>query len=541
MTARQRRIGGWGYEGETMEPSLAQMVWLETRLGPPGTPLRGDNIAAPRVPARRLGDLPAPVSLDARDRLAHARGQGLADMIVLRGGLTGALPDAVCRPTTPDEVQGVLRACASVGAHVIPWGGGTSVTGGVNVLRGDAPTVTLDLENLSGLSAFDELSGLATFGAGTRGPDVESALGARGLTLGHFPQSWELSTLGGWVATRSAGQQSLGYGGIEAMTAGVELVAPAGRLDLRAWPASAAGPDLRQLVLGSEGRLGVITRVTVRARPRPEAHLVEGALVPSFDVGAHLLRTLVRQGVPLDMLRLSDAAETQASLAADATPTILRHLLKRYLGLRGIGDEGCFLLFGASGSRRAARAAIWQTRRMAWREGGALLGAGPGRHWLRDRYRRPYLREALLDRGYATDTLETALPWSALAAARERVGSAIAGALADTGERVVVLCHVSHVYLDGASLYFTFFFRSAAAQETLRRWATIKRTANASLVSAGATLSHHHGVGQWHAPAYEAEVGLQGRALMAAMARHLDPQAVLNPHVLLDARDHMEE
>jgi alkyldihydroxyacetonephosphate synthase len=538
MGDRRRRLGGWGYEDESLAPSPQLLAWLAAQLGSPGAPIRGERVEPPGLAPRPVGTLPAATSIDPFDRLAHARGQGLPDVVRVRGGLVTALPDAVCRPASADEVAAVLARCAAENVRVIPWGGGTSVTGGVNVVEGDGPTVTLDLAKLSGLRALDRVSGLATFGAGTVGPDVEQALGAEGLTLGHYPQSWELSTVGGWVATRSSGQQSLGYGGIEGMVAGLESIAPGGRLRAPALPASAAGPDLRQWVLGSEGRFGVISEVTLRVRPRPELTIVEGALLPSFDAGVEAVRALGRAAVALDMLRLSDAPETQATLAASGSAS--GRLAHAYLRLRGIDAEGCLLLFGASGSKRDAAAAIATARDAVRRAGGVLLGGRPGRHWLRDRFRRPYLREALLDQGYATDTLETAVPWSAVAATRTRVGAAIGGALTSRGERVIALCHVSHTYVDGACLYFTFFYRAAEPRETVARWAVIKRAATDTIVDAGAALSHHHGVGQWHAPWYERDAGATGRALVEAVARQLDPRSILNPRVLLAPEDRLE-
>jgi alkyldihydroxyacetonephosphate synthase len=541
MGNRQRRLGGWGYRDETLEPSEEFVAWLSAHLDSPGSPIRGEQIHPPAVASRPVGTFPAPTSTDAWDRLAHARGQGLVDIVRIRGGMVTALPDVVCHPSSSDEVDAVLQHCSREGVHVIPWGGGTSVTGGVNVVEGDGPIVTMDLANLTGLLALDRESGLATFAGGTIGPDVERALGAEGLTLGHYPQSWEFSTVGGWVATRSAGQQSLGYGRIETMVAGLESIAPAGRLDIAALPASAAGPDLRQWVLGSEGRFGVISKAILRVRPRPAITSVEGALLPSFEAGLHAVRALMIEGVPLDLLRLSDAPETRATFAAAGSgrsPT--RRLLQAYLRLRGLGDDGCLLLYGASGSQRATDVALHSARAILRGAKAALLGARPGRHWLRDRFRRPYLREALLDRGFATDTVETAVPWSAVATTRAIVGEAISGALAAFDERAVVLCHVSHTYLDGASLYFTFIFRAASAIETVARWAAIKRAATAAMVVQRATVSHHHGIGQWHAPWYEGEVGAEGRKVVEVVALHLDPRSILNPHVLLDARDRLE-
>ncbi len=541
MTSTIRRLGGWGFEGQSLPPSRQLLEWLAARIGLAAHPVPATAADPPDIDAEDLGVLPADVSTDPFDRLGHARGQGLADVLRVRMGAVPALPDAVCRPATADEVAAVLSVCAERSIRVIPWGGGTSVTGGVNVLRGDAPLLTLDLERLSGCTAVDPVSGHAVFGPGTRGPRVESELAAHGLTLGHYPQSWELATVGGWVATRSSGQESLAYGRIEDMVAGLEMRAPAGRLRLSAGPASAAGPDLKHLVMGSEGRFGVITEVTLRVRPRPPVTEVVGALVPDIERGLEVVRELVWRETPLTMVRLSDAAETQVAMAVGLGRNRLAPLIDRYLALRGIGGDGCLMLIGAAGDRDRVDDTLASALDVVASRRGVSLGRRPGRHWLRDRFRHPYLRESLLDLGFATDTLETAAPWSAVADLRSRVTSALEGALAGDDERVAVLCHVSHPYRDGASLYFTFFFRAAAdPEQTIARWARIKRAATEALIAGGATLSHHHGIGQWHAPWLEREIGGDGAATLAAVAGHLDPAGILNPHVLLDPADRLE-
>jgi alkyldihydroxyacetonephosphate synthase len=448
-----------------------------------------------------------------------------------------ALPDAVIRPIDDAGVERVLKACAASGVRVVPWGGGTSVTGGVNVVPGDEPIVTLDLERLSGLLDLDERSSLATFGAGTPGPILEAALARAGLTLGHFPQSFELSTLGGWIATRASGQESLGYGAIERLVAGLELVAPAGRLRLPALPASAAGPDLRQLVLGSEGRLGVVCRATVRVRPRPARLRVTGTLFPSWEEGLDGARGILKRRIPLSLLRLSDAAETEIALAIGLSKKrAMGRIWKRLLALRGVGESSCLMLCGASGTEDEIRPALDEASSVLKGGGGIALGDSPGRRWIADRFRHPYLRDALLDAGYATDTLETAAPWSRLLDVHARVRQA----LVERGP-ALVLAHISHPYLDGASLYFTFFFACPRdPDEAAERWAAMKRAATTAIVDGGGTLSHHHGVGAFHAPWYRREVGADGHRLVMGAAAALDPSGILNPHVLLDPTDRLE-
>jgi len=538
----RRRLGAWGFEGETYLPSPQMLAWLQRRIGAssPYPTLDLARLAAPTP--QPLPSLPVEQSADALDRLTHARGQGLTDLLRLRGGAVPALPDAVVRPQSAAEVESILRGCAAAGVRVIPWGGGTSVTGGVNVIPGAAPVVSLDLAALTGLQSLDETSQLAVFGAGTSGPAIEAALRERGCTLGHFPQSWELSTLGGWVATRASGQESLGYGDMHHMAAGLELVAPNGRMDLPAFPSSAAGPDLRHLVLGSEGRLGVITRVTVRIRPLPPLVRAAATLLPSWQDGLDAVRALVQQAVPLTLIRLSDEPETETAMAIGLS----RHpwvagLVRGGLRLRGIRGSGCLMLCGAAGDERQVREALERTTAVLRAHGGVGLGTGPGRRWLAERFRHPYLRDALLDRGIATDTLETAAPWSRVPQLADDVRRALSSALAGENEATAVLCHVSHPYRDGASLYFTFFFRCPTdVERAVARWATLKRTATAAIVAGGGTLSHHHGVGSWHAPWFKEEVGEVGVRVLSAAARTLDPTGILNPHVLLDPIDRLE-
>jgi alkyldihydroxyacetonephosphate synthase len=447
----------------------------------------------------------------------------------------------VVRPADDREVEAVLAICARSGVRVIPWGGGTSVTGGVNVLPQNAPTVTLDLGRISGLLSLDERSGLATFGAGTAGPALEDWLAAQGFTLGHFPQSFALSTLGGWIATRASGQESLGYGAITDLVAGLVLLAPGGRLVLPALPASAAGPDLRELVLGSEGRLGVVTRATVRVRERPRPLRMVATLLPSWEAGLEAVRRILRERLSLTLLRFSDAAETEFAVALGLRGhRVLEAAARAWLALRRVPRDACLLLAGAARDRRGERA-LDDAAAILRLHGGVGLGDRPGRRWLADRFRHPYLRDALLDRGIATDTLETAAPWSRLGDLAVAVRRALEDVLALQQERAVVLCHLSHAYPDGASLYFTFFFRCPVDPElAIARWASMKRAATSALVAAGGTVSHHHGVGSWHAPWLVREVGDDGIRVLAAAAAALDPAGVMNPHALLDPADRLE-
>jgi alkyldihydroxyacetonephosphate synthase len=537
-----RRLGGWGFEGRSFPPSPGLLTWLEKHLGETQPFPLFDPIGLAVPKGRRLPDLPLESSSEPLDRLAHARGQGLTDLLRLRSGTVPAIPDGVARPSDSQEVAAMLEGCAAAGIRVIPWGGGTSVTGGVNVVPGKQSVITLDLERLSGLEGLDPKSGLATFGAGTSGPAIEGALRQHGLTLGHFPQSWELSTLGGWIATRASGQESLGYGGICDLVAGLDMVAPAGRLELPPLPASAAGPDLRQLVLGSEGRLGVVTSATVRVRPQPERLEVEAAILPSWEAGVEAARRLTQERVPLSLLRLSDETETAVAMTVGLSGhPWMAPLVRRWLDLRGIKGGGCLMLLGSAVSSSRIRTTFPRARALLRTLGAVSLGSKPGRQWLADRFRHPYLRDGLLDRGVATDTLETAAPWTVLPAVYRATRRALESTLAEYDESTAVLCHLSHPYPDGASLYFTFFFRCPADVDlAIERWGSLKRAATSAIVGAGGTLSHHHGVGSWHAPWLAEEIGSDGVRLLAAVADAFDPRGVLNPTVLLDSKDRLE-
>lgn len=536
----QRRLGGWGFEGESFEPPALMLAWLRERLGAtaPFPRFEASTFVAPPAPA--LPDLGVALSACGLDRLRHARGQALADMLRLRSGTVRHLPAAVARPSSEEELEALLAAAAREGLRVMPWGGGSSVTGGLNLLN-DAPTLSVDLERLSGLHELDVRSGLATFGAGTFGPALEAALAPHGLSLGHFPQSFEGSTLGGWIAAHSSGQESLGSGRIADLLAGLRVFAPAGRLDIPALPASASGPDLRQLMTGSEGRFGIFSRATMRVSPLPADHRVQAVLLPGFLPGVEAARLLVRAEIGLCLLRLSDGPESEVALAVGLAKRRFAGLSRAYLRLRGIGEGASLLLLGSRGEPSHIERCFEAAHTLLKPFGAVWLGEGTGRHWRRDRFRHPYLRDGLLDLGIATDTLETVATWSSFEKVYREVTAALRESAGEGERELPVLCHLSHPYPDGASLYFTFFFRVPPdGDAAMARWADLKRRATQAIVEAGGAVSHHHGVGTWHAPWLRAEVGDLGAAALDAVAQRLDPQGLLNRGVLLDPADRLE-
>lgn len=528
-----RRWNGWGDEAVTYSLPAGARQALHAWVGP-GTPPRDATVeqVLATVPPSRLPAHPL-VSTDPFIRLAHARGQSLPDWLALRSGRLPAFPDGVAYPADDAAVRDLLRYARQAGARVIPYGGGTSVVGHVNVLPDAAPVLTVDLARMSALQRLDEVSGLATFGTGIAGPDLEAQLRAHGFTLGHFPQSFEYSTLGGWIATRSSGQQSLHYGRIERLFAGGRLESPAGTLLLPPFPASAAGPDLRELVLGSEGRLGIITEATVRATRLPEREEFLGVFFPDLERGCAAVREIMQARLPLCMLRLSTALETATTLALAGRERLIA-ALEWLLARRGVAEGKCMLILGLAGRHGIVGAARRAALALARQHGGVCIGRSFGRQWHKDRFRTPYLRNTLWEMGYAIDTLETAADWTAIPRVIAAVERSLHAALEAFGERAHVFTHLSHLYPYGSSIYTTYLFRLAPdPDETLARWQRMKAAASQAIVALGGTISHQHGVGVDHAPYLEAEKGKLGMEVLRGLCKMLDPEHMMNPGKML--------
>ena len=534
----------WGWAEPARPPHLPEpgLALLRAEIGLPET-ARGERVDLERVElpdralpdgvARRLGEAVGDehVRTDRVDRIFHAAGKSYPDLVRLRSGDASSAPDAVLFPGSAAEVAAVLAVCADEGVAVVTFGGGTSVVGGVEPLRGGFEhVITLDLARLDDLSV-DRRSLLATFGAGLRAPRAEARLAARGLTLGHFPQSFEFATIGGYVATRSAGQASTGYGRIDELVRGVRLTAPAGELVVKPFPASAAGPALRELVVGSDGALGVITEATLSVRPLPAARRYEGWSFRSFAEGAEAFRALEQARAAPDVARLSDEEETRLTLALSSSGSAFERAGRAYLRARGHGG-GCIVIAGFEGEPDEVRRRAQRAHAILKGGGGLPLGARPGEAWLRGRYSGPYLRDELLDRGAMVETLETAATWTDLLGVHDAVRDALRKALTARGTPPVVGCHVSHLYSSGASLYFTWMARQERGAE-LEQWRAAKAAACDAIVASGGTITHHHSVGRDHAPWMAAEIGDLGVEVLRAAKDRLDPAGVMNPGKLL--------
>jgi alkyldihydroxyacetonephosphate synthase len=534
-----RRWNGWGDDAIEVPVGEGALRFLAARLGPGTGPVDAgfDAVCAQLAPSR----LPPHPLVDTTPavRLTHALGQSLQDWLRLRYGRVEAAPDGVAFPESAEDVRELIRFALQHGAAVVPYGGGTSVCGHLDAAR-DRPTLSVDMRRLRAMTSLDRESLLASFGAGVAGPDLEAQLRAHGYTLGHFPQSFEYSTLGGWVVTRSSGQQSLRYGRIEQLFAGGRMETPQGRLEIPTFPASAAGPDLRELVLGSEGRMGILTEATVRISPVPDFEAFHAVFLPDWERAELAVRTIVQARLGLSMLRLSNPVETATMLTlAVHGKTAARQvaLLETLLRLRGAGEGKCMLLVGASGAgdnRRQAREALAAALKIARRHGGVHAGRGLGERWKKNRFRNVYLRNAAWTQGYAIDTVETALDWPHVTPGMRAVEQAAADAMAVEGEQVHAYTHLSHLYPQGASVYTTFIWRLAGNFDAdLARWRRLKSAVSEAIVAGGGTISHQHGVGTDHAPWLGAEKGALGMEALRALFRQFDPDGCMNPGKLL--------
>ena len=523
---------GWGDAAQRFELPDAAVSAIRAELGvEPGDvaePVPLERVELPEArpipePVRAAAGADALLTADD-DRLRRAAGRSYPDLIRLRRGRLENAPDAVIVPEDARQVAAVLGACADAGVAVVPYGGGSSVVGGLEALRGShQAVVSLDLAKLRSVR-IDRTSLTAKLGPGLRGPDAEEALGADGITLGHFPQSFEQATIGGFAATRSAGQASSGYGRFDEMVTAIELTTPTGTLRTLEIPHTAAGPSVRGLVLGSEGTLGVITDVTCRVHPTPEMKRYEGWMAPDWATGVELVRELAQGGEMPDILRLSDEEETRVSLDLSGAGGLQKRALDAYLSLRR-RRGGCLVICGWEDEGEAVRRRRSIAGRRLRAQGAVPLGSSAGSAWERSRYRGPYLRDELLGLGVLVETLETAHTWSRLGELYQAVGGALKDAL---GPASIVYCHLSHAYADGASLYFTFLTRARRGDE-LEQWREAKAAACEAIVSCQGTITHHHAIGRDHAPYMEAEVGDLGLATLRAAKERLDPAGVMNP------------
>jgi alkyldihydroxyacetonephosphate synthase len=549
---------GWGDEGVSFthrdKPALGP--FLERHIAVDAERVTSRPVAfgqlkidEPSLPAdleealeRAVGE--GRLSVAPLDRVVHARGKSLRDLVLARGGDIGRLPDVVVHPRDEGAAAAVLQAAVDFDAVVIPFGGGTSISGSLEAPADETRTVvSVDLGEMDRVLEIDADSRLARVQAGALGPSLEEQLNAQGWTLGHFPDSFAHSTLGGWVATRSSGMQSDRYGDVADLTRAVRVATPAGMLATRAVPSTSTGPSVREMVLGSEGRLGIITEATVHVHRLPERRTILGYLFPSWADGLAAMNEIAAGEATPSVTRVSDPPETRFSFATKTGNSLLDRLqskaLSTYLEKRRHFDLDamCLSFIGFEGSKDHVAAQRKLVGRIVGRHGGLCIGTGPGALYDQKKFDTPYIRDYLLDRGALGDVSETSAPWSALPALYDNVMAAARGAFSDLGVKGYIMCHLSHSYHSGACLYFTFAFKPTGSGTPLEQYDVVKSAIQQTFIDSGATLSHHHAVGTEHAAWLEQDLSPPGVEMLRALFDGMDPGANLNPGKIVAAED----
>lgn len=540
---------GWGEEAVEFDISNRPELWpyisRSLKLKSDQTVERPVPLESIVLPAQHLNDpfvedlrslIPAGRIADSKlQRLTHAYGKSLRDLWRVRRGEVGYAPDLVIFPETHAEVVAIVQAAGRHSVVVVPFGGGSNIAGCLELSsRDDRMVVSVDMRRMERLLHLDEQSETARFQAGVLGPRLEEQLHSRGFTLGHFPDSFRFSTLGGWVATRSAGMQSDRYGKIEDIVIALRMVTPSGTIETLAVPKASNGIDVNHLCIGSEGTLGIITEVLLNVHRAPERKESRGYLFPDFASGVEALQVCHREDCVPVMARLNDPNKTALSFAYKSAQSPLKRQLSRGIKtyLRTVRrmqlDRCCLLLAGFEGSTESCERARNRAEAIYRRFGAFALGGEPGRAFQAGKYDFPYLRDFMMDRGVLADVSETATMWSNLLPLYQAATASIQSAMDGESTGSWVGCHVSHTYHSGASLYFTFGFVPKSGDEFVR-YLRVKRAAEDSFLSNGATLSHHHAVGIEHLPWLPREISPAGIKAVEALKNGLDPQNLLNP------------
>ncbi len=521
-----KRWNGWGDEGISYPISKHAKRFIKEKIGA-GTKSKEVNKGSllNMIGKPKITDFPFS-TCDSFDRLIHSFGQSFHDWLKFKMGLKFNAPDLVCYPKNEDDLKVVIDKAKKENVNLIPYGGGSSVVGHLEVVDSDRTTISIDMSKISGVVDIDEYSLIATIQSGTTGPDLERYLNSKGYTLGHFPQSFEFSTLGGWVAARSSGQFSIGYGKIEDMFLGGTLYSPSGVFHINPYNKSAEGLDLRQIILGSEGRAGIVSKCYMKISRLPEVLAVYGAFFPDNESGIEAVKSISQSNIPLTMIRLSLSKETEGILNL-ASNRFFVNLFEKAAKLKGYSENKCLIIYAISGSKKSVDFYKSFVKSIIKKYNGLSVGAFIGKQWLRDRFRMPYLRNTLWDMGYGVDTLETYTTWDNVKNLYKKIEESLFGSFA--------FSHLSHIYPNGSSIYTTYFFPLGRDEyETLEKWISLKRRASETIVKHGGVISHHHGIGIDHKPYLKQSRGSLASEIMRSSFKALDPQGIMNPKKLVD-------
>jgi len=546
-TAKHMKWWGWGDEEVGFNSKAHPGLWPYAKAV---LAVEHDEIDTPPVPleavqlreAIRHGGFLADMQLamrgdqicdSRRERVIHAYGKGFRDLFRLRRGLAEGAPDLVLYPENEDDVLGTLRAAARHDVVVIPFGGGSNIAGCLERTEARRMAVSLDMRRMRRVLAVDVESCTARIEAGAFGPDLEEQLNSYGLTLGHFPDSFLHSTLGGWIATRSAGMQSDKYGKIEDMVIALRMVTPLGVLATRTVPKSSNGIDVNHLCIGSEGTLGVITEATMRVHPRPGVHRTHGYLFMEFEDGIAAMHDCVRKECTPSMSRLNDPDKTALSLAfkppSSGLSQAVATCMKSYLRVKGFDfARACLMLSTFEGSQSDVARQHREVSAIYRRFGAVDLGPSSGKSFESSKYDFPHIRDFLMDRGVTSDVSETCTTWKNIVPLYRATTASLGAAIHESGVKPWVGCHISHTYHCGASLYLTFACKQQDGRE-MQQYLHAKRTVQQTFMDNGATLSHHHAVGTEHLPWLTDDISSLGVLAVAAIKGGLDPDNIMNP------------
>lgn len=540
---------GWGSQGITftMDHRPALWLWIQGKVGLPSEPRtlpvdrKRIHLEKPNLNSAFCTEIEKflkanQISIDEEERLLHSYGKSYPDLFRVRKGEIERAPDMVLLPEKHEDVEKIVQIAHTHNVCLIPFGGGTNIVGGVNPLeKGTRMIVTIDLRNMNRLLSLDPYSMTATIQAGALGPKLEKDLGEKGFSLGHFPDSFEYSTLGGWLATRSAGMQSDAYGKIEDMIVSIRMVTPSGTWVTRAMPASSAGPDLNQWAVGSEGVLGVITEATMKVHRVPEIKDYRGYLFPSFEDGVNAIYGCIERGFPPSMIRLQDSGETELAFNMKAHKKGLQALIqkpiKSYLTAKGYTSP-CIMIVGFEGDRNQVKASRREALKSFRAHRAFPLGKNVGKTWSVDKFNIPYLRDYVMDYGCMVDVSETAAVWSQVLPLYHSVIRAIREKFASESGKGYVGCHISHTYKTGSCLYFTYAAKQVPGHE-LAQYYAYKKLVTDTIMKNGGTVSHHHAIGYEHLSWMEEEVSKTGVQALRAVKISLDPRGIFNPGKLI--------
>jgi alkyldihydroxyacetonephosphate synthase len=541
---------GWGVEGvgfhhedkPAFRPFVLNAIDLDVNTTPT-SPVSLDDlpIPTPMINDQLLAELTEVVGTgnvvqDDLDRIVHTYGKALRDLLRIRAGDIPRIPDVVIYPGNEAEVQLIVDRAVAADAVIIPYGGGSNISGSLHAPEDETrPVISLDLGRMNQVIDIDQESGLARIQAGAQGPDLEEQLGAKGWVLGHYPDSFTHSTLGGWVATRSSGMQSDKYGDISDIARGMRVVMPGKVLQIRPLPHTSTGPSVREMVLGSEGRLGVITEVTVQVHRTPAVRVILGYLFPSWESGLAAMQEISTSDAHPSITRVSDGKETAFSFATRkkssgiSISSLISKGLMKVLQRRGWNlDEVCLSFIGYEGGKAHVARQKKIVKDIVGKHGGILVGKGPGVLYDQKKFDTPYIRDFLLDRGAIGDVSETAAPWSKLLPLYKNVIAAAEKVYAQLGVPGWIMCHLSHSYHSGACLYFTFAFKHDGV-DPLGQYEPLKNAIQQAFVDSGGTLSHHHAVGTEHAAWLEQDISAPGVHMIEGLFSAMDPNSNFNP------------